>query len=89
MGAKGKGEQEINALGQDLDEMTAEARLSEEKAQRAMVDAARLAEELRAEQDTAMMIERDRKLLEAQVVTEYVSLLLTHYPGEGCPLTPG
>ena len=81
MGAKGKGEQEINALGQDLDEMTAEARLSEEKAQRAMVDAARLAEELRAEQDTAMMIERDRKLLEAQVVTEYVSLLLTHYTG--------
>merc|ERR1711890_182454 len=37
------------------------------KAQRAMIDAARLAEELRAEQDTAMMLERDKKLLEAQV----------------------
>merc|ERR1711864_30190 len=32
-----------------------------------MVDAARLADELRAEQEVAMMIERDRKLLEAQV----------------------
>merc|ERR1719154_917417 len=40
--------------------------MSEEKAQRAMVDAARLADELRAEQDMAMMLERDKKLLEAQ-----------------------
>merc|ERR1719515_557518 len=32
-----------------------------------MVDAARLADELRAEQETAMMLERDKKLLEAQV----------------------
>merc|ERR1711915_285851 len=31
------------------------------------VDAARLADELRVEQDTAMALERDRKLLEAQV----------------------
>merc|ERR1711970_1090230 len=46
---------------------TGEAHMSEEKAQRAMVDAARLADELRAEQETAMMLERDKKLLEAQV----------------------
>merc|ERR1740124_1362074 len=32
-----------------------------------MIDAARLADELRVEQDTAMMLERDKKLLEAQV----------------------
>merc|ERR1719348_2515600 len=32
-----------------------------------MIDAARLADELRAEQETAMMLERDRKLMEAQV----------------------
>merc|ERR1712082_418452 len=44
-----------------------EASHSEEKAQRAMIDAARLADELRAEQDTAMALERDKKLLEAQV----------------------
>merc|ERR1719394_2164248 len=47
--------------------MTSEAKMSEEKAQRAMVDAARLADELRQEQDVAMALERDKKLLEAQV----------------------
>merc|ERR1711878_120494 len=41
--------------------------LSEEKAQRAMIDAARLADELRAEQDAAQGLERERKLLDAQV----------------------
>merc|ERR1711933_672681 len=66
-GAKSKCEQEMNNLGHDLDEMTGEAHMSEEKAQRAMVDAARSADELRAEQETAMMLERDKKLLEAQV----------------------
>merc|ERR1719145_188789 len=67
VGAKPKCEQEMNNLGHDLDEMTSEAQMSEEKAQRAMVDAARLADELRAEQEAAMMLERDKKLLEAQV----------------------
>merc|ERR1712126_161123 len=44
-----------------------EAHMSEEKAQRAMIDSARLADELRAEQEMAMALERDKKLLEAQV----------------------
>merc|ERR1712008_441278 len=66
-GAKMKCEQEMGAMGHDLDEMAAEASMSEEKAQRAMVDAARLADELRQEQDVAMALERDKKLLEAQV----------------------
>merc|ERR1719435_420914 len=44
-----------------------EARMSEEKAQKAMIDAARLAEELRTEQDASMMLERDKKLLEVQL----------------------
>merc|ERR1719341_55411 len=66
-GAKLKCEQEINNLGHDLDEMASEAHMSEEKAQKAMIDAARLADELRMEQDTAMMLEADKKLLEAQV----------------------
>merc|ERR1712071_702718 len=35
-------------------------------AARAMIDAARLADELRAEQDMAMNLEKDRRLLEAQ-----------------------
>merc|ERR1712128_29003 len=66
-GAKSKCEQEMNNLGHDLDEMAGEAHMSEDKAQKAMIDAARLADELRMEQDTAMMLERDKKLLEAQV----------------------
>merc|ERR1712033_4654 len=64
--AKRKLENEFSQLQADLDEMTAEAKLSEDKAARSMVDAARLADELRAEQDLAMMLEKDKKLLEAQ-----------------------
>merc|ERR1740131_155975 len=66
-GAKRKCEQEMENLSHDLDEMSAEAGMSEDKAQRAMVDAARLADELRSEQDIAMLLERDKKLLESQV----------------------
>ena len=44
-GAKMKCEQEMGAMSHDLDEMVAEAGMSEDKAQRAMIDAARLAGE--------------------------------------------
>merc|ERR1739844_165229 len=64
--AKRKLEAEYNQLQGDLDEMSNEASLSEDKAARAMVDAARLADELRCEQDIAMNLEKDKKLLEAQ-----------------------
>merc|ERR1711983_528569 len=57
----------IQALQADCDEMAGEASLSEEKAQRAMIDAARLADELRSEQELAQALEREKKLLEAQV----------------------
>merc|ERR1712106_246583 len=67
VGARQKCEQEMNTLAHDLDEMGAEAAMSEDKAQRAMVDAARLADELRGEQDISMMLERNIKLLESQV----------------------
>merc|ERR1711997_167737 len=66
-GGKMKLDSELHTLSADLDEMASEALLSEEKAQRAMIDAARLADELRCEQDLAQNLERDRKLLEAQV----------------------
>ena len=66
-GARQKCENEVRTIGADLDEMTAEAAVSEEKAKRAMVDAARLATELRAEQDQAVALERENKLLAAQV----------------------
>merc|ERR1712119_65447 len=65
--SKMKIESEMGTLSSDLDEMAAEAGLSEEKAQRAMIDAARLADELRGEQDAAQGLERERKLLDAQV----------------------
>merc|ERR1711887_20547 len=64
--AKRKLETEFHQLQGDLDEMSNEARLSEDKAARAMVDAARLADELHCEQDIAMNLEKDKKLLEAQ-----------------------
>merc|ERR1712153_136209 len=60
-------ESEMGTLNADCDEMAGEASLSEEKAQRAMIDAARLADELRSEQDMAQTLEREKKLLEAQV----------------------
>jgi len=41
--------------------------LSEEKAKKSMVDAARLADELRNEQDLAQQFEKERKLYECQI----------------------
>merc|ERR1711936_630830 len=64
--ARRKLESEYNQLNSDLDEMSNEARQSEDKAARAMVDAARLADELRCEQELSMALEKERKLLEAQ-----------------------
>ena len=58
--------QELHQLNGDLDMMSNEAKMSEDKAARAMIDAARLADELRWEQDLAMNLEKDKKLLEAQ-----------------------
>merc|ERR1719338_101937 len=66
-GAKRKIESEMQTLHGDLDEMSSEAHLSDAKATKAMVDAARLADELRAEQEAALGFERDRKLLECQI----------------------
>jgi myosin heavy chain 6/7 len=60
-------EAEMQTLHGDLDEMATELHLSEDKAQKAMVDAARIADELRQEQECAQNMERDRKLLECQV----------------------
>merc|ERR1711997_92548 len=66
-GAKRKLESEMQTLHGDLDEMGNEAHLSDDKAKKAMVDAARIADELRSEQDVAQAFEKDRKLLECQV----------------------
>jgi myosin heavy chain 6/7 len=60
-------ESEVQTLHGEADEMASEAQISEEKAKKAMVDAARLADELRAEQDHAQTQEKLRKALETQI----------------------
>jgi chromosome segregation ATPase len=66
-GAKRKLESELATLQVDLDEMKREASVAADKSQKAMLDTARLAEELRAEQEAAGAYERERKLQECQV----------------------
>ena len=47
--------------------MLCESRIAEDKAKKAMIDAARLADELRAEQENAQHCEKNRRSLECQV----------------------
>ena len=47
--------------------MLTESRLAEDKAKKAMIDAARLADELRAEQENAQFAERNRRSINYQV----------------------
>ena len=54
--------------------MLAESQMAEDKSNKAMVDAARLADELRQEQEYAQAFERDRKLLECQCKDAQVKL---------------
>jgi myosin heavy chain 6/7 len=65
--AKRKLESEMQALHTELDETLGETRLTEDKAHNAMIDAARLAEELRAEQEAAQAAQRQRHQMELQV----------------------
>ena len=51
----------------DLDEMLDESRLADERSKKAMIDAARLADELRSEQDASQHAEKTRKTLDSQV----------------------
>merc|ERR1719295_1044215 len=70
--AESKGKAEAQRMKKKLEadiaelEMSSEAKICEDKAAKAMVDAARLADELRSEQETAMMNEKQRKVLEVQ-----------------------
>ncbi len=47
--------------------MNREAMMTEDKAKRAMMEAAKLAEDLRMEQDETSRAENERRMLEAQV----------------------
>ncbi|XP_047497817.1 myosin heavy chain, muscle-like [Penaeus chinensis] len=65
--AKRKLEGEMQTLHADLDDMLNESKNSEDKSKKAMVDAARLADELRAEQEHAQNLEKIRRGLEVSV----------------------
>ena len=54
-------------LQHELVEMLNEVKLADDKSKAAMADAARLADELRQEQEHAMHVDRNRKVLEVQV----------------------
>merc|ERR1711902_409222 len=66
--AKRKLENDIHQMQADLDNMLASCKNSEEKAKKAMVDAGRLADELRAEQDHAAAQERAARSTEVSLV---------------------
>ena len=55
-GQKRKLEADINAMQTDLDEMNGELRGAEDRAKKAMADAARLADELRQEQEHSLQV---------------------------------
>ncbi len=57
----------VHTLQAEIDDMLHQAKNSEEKAKKAMVDAARLADELRAEQDHVTQQASAKKALEAQL----------------------
>merc|ERR1711978_654367 len=56
----------VHALHAEIDDMLHQAKNSEEKAKKAMVDAARLADELRSEQDHTGTLSKTKRSLETQ-----------------------
>ncbi|KIH57527.1 myosin head [Ancylostoma duodenale] len=65
--AKSQLDNEIALLKSDITEAQMELAASEERGRRAAADAAKMAEELRAEQERSLQIERSKKQLESQV----------------------
>jgi myosin heavy chain 6/7 len=61
-------EGEVHTMHAEIDQTLIAAKNSEEKAKKAMVDAARLADELRAEQDHCNSQAKAKKALESQIV---------------------
>merc|ERR1712073_2488 len=57
----------VHTLHAEIDDMLHQAKNSEEKAKKAMVDAARLADELGAEQDHTGSLSKTKRALESQI----------------------
>merc|ERR1712117_471706 len=60
-------ESAVHTMHAEIDDMLHLAKNSEEKAKKAMVDAARLADELRAEQDHVSVLSKTKRSLETQM----------------------
>lgn len=60
-------ESAVHTLHAEIDDMLQQAKNSEEKAKKAMVDAARLADELRSEQDHSGSQDKAKRALETQI----------------------
>merc|ERR1711981_598330 len=60
-------ESQVHSMHAEIDDMLQQAKNSEEKAKKAMIDAARLADELRAEQDHSGAQEKAKRALDTQV----------------------
>jgi len=60
-------ESAVHTMHAEIDDLLAQAKNSEEKAKKAMVDAARLADELRGEQEHAASQEKAKRCLESQI----------------------
>ena len=67
LGDKRSIESAIHTMHAEIDDMLHQAKNSEEKAKKAMVDAARLADELRAEQEHSGSQEKAKRALETQI----------------------
>merc|ERR1719373_1422134 len=72
--AKRKLESDLADLKNEADEAVTEAGAAEDRAKKFMMDAARLAEELRAEQESAQMVEKERRDQEARAKDLQVQL---------------
>ena len=60
-------ESAVHSIHAEIDDMLVQAKNNGEKAKKAMVDAARLADELRAEQDHTMNMDKAKRALETQM----------------------
>jgi chromosome segregation ATPase len=61
-------ESAVHSMHAEIDDMLQQAKNSEEKSKKAMVDAARLADELRSEQDHSGAQEKGKRALETQII---------------------
>lgn len=71
---KNKLETELSTAQADLDEVTKELHAADERANRALADAARAVEQLHEEQEHSMKIDALRKSLEEQVRLPFKSI---------------